>query len=242
MNDDFVVAPHFKLPYVYREQQWGVANSVKAQSSKKTAEAGQAYHIETVLESYNQIKDITKSELHVDYETTEKLLTIAHEVFDGVLEVKLNTVWFWSMGLTDEFVFLRGLEQMMMDFYDEPESVHQVMELLYQGTVERLDFLEENNLFCLNNDDTYVGSGGIGYIDNLPSADFSGKVRTKDMWGLAESQVTIGVSPDMFKEFIFPYQKKLMERFALTCYGCCEPIYYKLKYLSFKVYIYFYIS
>ncbi len=44
------------------------------------------------------------------------------------------------------------------------------------------------------------------------------------MWGLAESQVTIGVSPDMFEEFIFPYQKKLMERFGLTCYGCCEPM------------------
>jgi hypothetical protein len=44
------------------------------------------------------------------------------------------------------------------------------------------------------------------------------------MWGLAESQVTIGLSPEMFKEFIFPYQRTLMDRFGLTCYGCCEPM------------------
>lgn len=42
------------------------------------------------------------------------------------------------------------------------------------------------------------------------------------MWGLAESQITVGISPDMFAEFIFPYQKEIMERFGLTCYGCCE--------------------
>ncbi len=44
------------------------------------------------------------------------------------------------------------------------------------------------------------------------------------MWGLAESQVTAGVSPQLFEEFIFPYHKRLMERFGLTCYACCEPM------------------
>ncbi len=224
MNDDYVVEPYFNLPYVYQETQWGVAGSTKVQTLKKTAEQGRAYHIETVLEDYSQIKDITKSELHIDYKTTEDLLATAHEIFDGILQVRLNTVWFWSFGLTDDLAFLRGMEKLMYDFYDEPESVHAVMDLLFRGTMERLDFLEGNNLLCLNNDGAFVGSGGMGFIDTLPAADFTGKVRTKDMWGLGESQVTVGVSPDMFKEFIFPYQKKLMERFGLTCYACCEPM------------------
>ncbi|MCS7310853.1 MAG: hypothetical protein NZ741_11595, partial [Armatimonadetes bacterium] len=30
--------------------------------------------------------------------------------------------------------------------------------------------------------------------------------------------------PDMFEEFIFPYQRSLLERFGLNCYGCCEPL------------------
>lgn len=224
MNDDYVVEPVFNLPYVYKEKPWAVAGSTKKGSEKKTRLDGGAYHIETVLEEYSQIKDITKPELDIDYETTEKLLSIAHEIFDGYLNVRINTVWFWSVGLTDELTFLRGMDKLMFDFYDEPENLHQVMDILFKGTMERLDFLEANNLLCLNNDSSFVGSGGIGFIDTLPQEDFDGKVRTKDMWGLAESQVTVGISPDMFKEFIFPYQKKLMERFGLTCYGCCEPM------------------
>jgi hypothetical protein len=201
-----------------------VAGSTKVATEKKTAEQGKAYHIETVLEEFSQIKDITKPELTIDYKTTESLLATAHEIFDDIITVRLNTVWFWSVGLTDDLVFLRGMEKLMYDFYDEPEHVHEVMDILFKGTMERLDFLEENNLLCLNNDGSFVGSGGMGFTDTLPAEDFDGKVRTKDMWGLAESQVTVGISPDMFEEFIFPYQKKLMERFGLTCYGCCEPM------------------
>jgi len=44
------------------------------------------------------------------------------------------------------------------------------------------------------------------------------------MWGFAESQETVGVSPEIFAEFIFPYQLPLLERFGLNCYGCCEPL------------------
>ncbi len=44
------------------------------------------------------------------------------------------------------------------------------------------------------------------------------------MWGFTESQESVGVSPKMYEEFIFPYEKPIMDRFGLTCYGCCEPL------------------
>ncbi len=89
----------------------------------------------------------------------------------------------------------------------------------------KLDFLEQNGFLSLNNDNIYVGSGGFGFTHELPQADFDGiHVRTKDMWGFAESQETTYVSPEMFAEFIFPYQYPILERFGLNCYGCCEPL------------------
>ncbi|MDP7287961.1 MAG: hypothetical protein QGH94_08205, partial [Phycisphaerae bacterium] len=60
--------------------------------------------------------------------------------------------------------------------------------------------------------------------DELPQADFTGRVRLIDMWGFCESQETVGVSPEMFEEFVFPYQMPILERFGLNCYGCCEPL------------------
>ena len=221
MKDDFIVEPYFNLTHIYKEKQWSI---IGKNDPRKFREDGGAYHIDTILEDYNKIQEVTKPKIDIDYEKTDKLLQVAHEIFDGILEIRLNTTWFWSVGLTDDFAFLRGMEKMMFDFYDNPDGFHQLMKLLMEGTLEKLDFLEQNKLLSLNNDSTYVGSGGLGITDELPGREFKGHVTTKHLWGLSESQITVGVSPDMFKEFIFPYQKKIMERFGLTCYGCCEPM------------------
>jgi hypothetical protein len=51
------------------------------------------------------------------------------------------------------------------------------------------------------------------------------------MWGFAESQETTTWSPEMFAEFIFPYQLPILEQFGLNCYGCCEPLSNKIHLL-----------
>ena len=50
------------------------------------------------------------------------------------------------------------------------------------------------------------------------------KVGLKDLWGLLESQETVGVGPDQFAEFIFPYQQAIAAEFGFVYYGCCEPM------------------
>jgi len=225
MNDDYVVEPVFNLPYVYSEKPWRVKGAEGEQSVLKTAEGGKAYKIKAVLEDYDNLEnDILRPQIDIDYKTTEILLETAKELFAPSLDTRINTVWFWSTGLTDDLVFMRGLENLMYDFYGDPDGLHRIMKLLADGTMEKLDFLESSGLLCLNNDGTFVGSGGIGFTDELPGKDFAGKVRLKDMWGLGESQVTTAISPQMFEEFIFTYQKPIMERFGLTSYACCEPM------------------
>ena len=94
-----------------------------------------------------------------------------------------------------------------------------------RGTLKKFDFLEAGRLLALNTEGAYVGSGGFGWTNALPQPDFDpNHVRTIDMWGFAESQETVGVSPQMFGEFVFPYQLPILERFGLNCYGCCEPL------------------
>ncbi len=224
MDDDMVVEPVFNLPYVFNKIPWTVGDRKAGSNQGQAIADGKSYHIDTILTDYDQINEIQSDKLEIFYETSNTLLQTAKEIFDGALTSRLNTTWFWSFGMSDEMAFLRGLENMMYDFYDEPERFHEVMQIILDAMMARMDFLEEQGLFCLNNDGTYVGSGGIGYTDELPAPDFNGRVRTKDMWGLAESQNTVSVSPEMFEEFIFPYQEQMMNRFGLSCYGCCEPL------------------
>ncbi len=48
------------------------------------------------------------------------------------------------------------------------------------------------------------------------------------MWASAQAQEMALVSPEMHNEFILAYEKRLLEPFGLTGYGCCEDLTRKL--------------
>ncbi len=218
MGDDRVTQPYFEVPYVYSETDWGM------HETRTGGKDGGSYVWSAPLRSWDDLPRLRFPEITVDRESTGRLVALAEEVLGDLLPVRLKGKWWWTLGLTMTLVYLRGLEQIMFDTYDSPEKLRELMSFLSAGTMARLDFLERNGLLGLNNDGTYVGSGGFGWTRELPGAGFSGQVRTIDMWGFAESQETITFSPAMFGEFIFPAQLPLMERFGLNCYGCCEPL------------------
>ena len=149
---------------------------------------------------------------------------MAEETFGDLLHIRVNTRWLTSLGMTSTLVYLRGLQQVMCDMIDNPEIIHGLMAFISRAYIAMLDDLEDQRVLALNNDGTYVGQGGFGWTRELPQPDFEGTVRLCDVWGNAESQETVGVSPEMFTEFVFPYQVQLLNRFGLNCYGCCEPL------------------
>lgn len=218
MCDDRVILPFFDVPHVYSESDWGLA------PDKIGGQDGGAYVWNAPLKRYEEMDKLHFPSIVVDHETTENVLDLANEVFGDLLAIRLKTNWWWSLGMTWTLVELRGLEQVMLDMIDRPNELHRLMAFLRDAHLAKLDFLEQNGLLSLNNDGDYVGSGGFGWTDELPQPDFDGHVRTRDMWGFAESQETVGVSPQMFAEFVFQYQLPILRRFGLNCYGCCEPL------------------
>jgi hypothetical protein len=58
----------------------------------------------------------------------------------------------------------------------------------------------------------------------VPAADFGGvHVRQKDQWGFGGAQELSLVGPAQHDEFVLQYQLRLLERYGLNTYGCCEP-------------------
>ena len=219
MNDDRVINPTWEVGYAACDTGWGL------EDKKIGAEDGHAYRWDAPIKDYDQ--DLPKlhfPEITVDQEATKRGFDHMNDLFGDILPIRLRSGWWWSVGMTWQFVQLRGLDQMMMDMFDNPEGVHKLMAFLRDGTMAKIDYLESNGLLSLNNEGDYVGSGGFGWTHELPQPDFQGKVRCKDMWGFGESQETVGVSPDMFEEFVYQYQLPLLKRFGLNCYGCCEPL------------------
>ena len=227
MKDDKVIEPYFDVPYSFSDNGWGI------EPERLGGENGGAYKIEQVLNDYDtDLPKLHHPEITIDWEQSKTVMDLAHEVFDGILKVRRKHFWWWSLGMTPDFIRLRGLEDFMCDLLDEPENVHRMMNLLCEGKLKMLDFLERNELLALNTAGTYSGSGGFGFTEQLPRPGFDGYITTMDMWGFVESQETVCVSPEHYAEFILPYHKKIAERFGLNCYGCCEPYDSRWKYIS----------
>ena len=67
---------------------------------------------------------------------------------------------------------MRGLDNMMLDLYDNPDLLKKLMEFLMDDFINELGIMEQEHAFSLNNSpDGVNGSGGIGYTSDLPEWD-----------------------------------------------------------------------
>ena len=185
------------------------------------------------------IRDIARdfTKLHAREFSVDRDATLAEKarleaVFDGILPVRIRGNFWWTFGMTWTVIDLIGLENLMLFMYDDPDGLHRIMRFIHDDHVAFSEWLEKEGLLTLNNESDYTGSGSRGHSKELPRSDLapqrpgvpSRPARTRDMWLLLESQETVGVGPEQFEQFIFPYQLDLARRFGLVYYGCCEPV------------------
>lgn len=179
------------------------------------------------------IKDLDRdfAKLHprtysVDREATMKSKAYYEAVFEDALPVRIRGGFWWTTGMTWSAIDLIGLENIMLYMFDNPQGLHRLMAFLRDDHIAYAKWLEKEQLLTLNNENDYIGSGSMGYSRELPQSDWKPgmPVRLKDQWVLSESQETVGVGPDQFEEFIFPYQLAVTGYFGKVYYGCCEPV------------------
>ena len=191
-----------------------------------------AWGFDPVINKFSDLAKLRHPEIAYDHQATMRSIDQLQDLFGDILEVRFCGIRRVTFALMEQYVKLRGLEQVMMDMYLEPQMLHEAMEFLTQGHKKLIDQIRALNLYRLNNDNTFQSSGGNGYTTDLPAEGFDpDHVRTKDMWAFAESQELAEVSPEMHEEFALSYEKRLLSEFGLNGYGCCEDLTKKLDYV-----------
>jgi hypothetical protein len=188
----------------------------------------EAYAFDPPIKTIDDMDAARIPTFSVDRDLTFRRRDRANDLFGDILNVR---IWggqpIWSVGLS-QLIMYRGLQQAMLDMYENPAILHRILEHVQAVQAARMDWLEAEGLLGLNNDvtkvDYFMGSGHEGYCTELPAADYMGKARWCDMWGLGEMQEFSGVGPEQFWEFSLQYQVPLLNRFGLVNYGCCEPL------------------
>ena len=179
------------------------------------------HKFENQFHTEDDLEKIRVPQVSHDSAETERRLAVAHELFDGVLEVRL-----WgadpSLSLWDPISTWMGVENALYALMDKPDFMHRMLTRLTDGYLSMLDQLEEQGLLC--QEQSLIHCTGA-YTDELPALGYDPqRPRTKDLWMSGLAQMLSCVSPNMFREFEVDYASRICSRFGLVYYGCCDPL------------------
>ncbi len=182
------------------------------------------YYIDQ-LQTEEDLEKIRMPEVWLDAEATEQAASQAHEIFDGILDVRMRGMH-PGFALWDRIVEWHGVEASLVDLVDRPDFVHKLLTRATDAYLSLLDQLEAQGL--LGQPQSLIHCTGA-YTDELPAPGFDSQCpRAKDLWTMGMAQIFASVSPAMHQTFELDYATRWYERFGLVYYGCCEPLDAKL--------------
>lgn len=217
IGDDKVVPNFINAPVKIDMKLFGV------DKKRVTAKEGLGFHDEPVLSDLeSDLQKLSPSEFIFNEKETTAFENMAGELVGDILPIRrMNDVNCWHFTPTQHVVNLMGMENMFYAMMDTPDEFHQLMRFIIDDCKRFLRWQEEKGLIFANSANNYMGSGSFCFNNTLAK---SGAVCSANTWGHMNSQESVGLSPDMFGEFIFPYYKELAAEFGLLYYGCCEPV------------------
>ncbi|MCX7590739.1 MAG: hypothetical protein N2255_03840 [Kiritimatiellae bacterium] len=163
----------------------------------------------------------------VDREKTALWKAFLEDLLGNILPVEICTGLFGCTMLTHRVVELMGMEKFFLAMYDAPRHLHRLMSFLRDNALRVMNWAEAEGLLRVNNGNQASFGSSYNFTTRLPQPDHKGgPARLCDMWGYANSQETVGVSPQMFHEFCFPYYRDVCSPMGLLYYGCCEPVHF----------------
>ncbi|NQU40065.1 MAG: hypothetical protein HQ523_08945 [Lentisphaerae bacterium] len=216
-DDDTPVSPTFDMTWRTHVHPFGLASSI----TRAGGVNAQGFHIDPVIHDLAaEIDTLRGGSFGVDREATARQCELVEDLFGDILPVRM-VMGALPGGATNPLVHLMGMEAYYIAMFDCPDAVHAAMEMATQVYERYYDFLEEEALLLPTNGLSPLAQESFAFTDELPSDKVT---RTTQCWGFLESQETTAVSADTFGEFVFPYQQRLVDRFGLLSYGCCERV------------------
>lgn len=229
MPGDMVVNDYLECPLAIHSTDFGVIEDVDI---VKTDEQNDivSRHFNVQIKEPDDIAKIQMPKITHYEDITNLMYDTMRDLFHDIMPVKKvgqTHIWFTPW---DYLIRWWGIQEAMLDLIERPQMVHDGVERMVQAWMVELDQFEEQNLLSLDNRNIRVGSGGYGYVSDLPGDDFDPDwVRPKNMWGCSNAQIFSDVSPKMHWDFALEHDLQWLARWGLTYYGCCEPLDRKMK-------------
>ena len=224
MPGDMVINPWLDCPLSIYSTDFGIIEDVDLAITDESSDIV-SRHFNIQIRDMEDLEKIRMPVITHNQEATEIRYRLMEDIFGDILPVKKQGqthIWFTPW---DYLIRWWGIQEAMTDLILRPDMVHAFYERMVEAWMVELDQFEAQNLLSLDNNNTRIGSGGYGYTKEMPGKPFDPDwVRPFNMWGCSNAQIFSEVSPEMHWDFAIEHDLKWLERFALTYYGCCEPL------------------
>ena len=217
---DMVVDSFVRVPKAVHNSGFGIAAQEDLVQTDETSEVlGHWYHNQ--FQSMDDLAKVQTPRIEHDEEETRRRLEVAHQLFDGILEVRAEGVDPY-LSVWDPISTWMGVEGALYGLIDQPEMMRELVRLMTEGYLAMLDQIEEQNLVC--GPQSLIHCTGA-FTDELPQPGSNPEKPTfRDRWMFGLAQMFSTVSPEVFREFEVDYSSRICARFGLVYYGCCDPL------------------
>jgi len=224
MPGDMVVNDYIECPLVFTSTGMGITEDVDIAITDNESDI-YSRHFNIQISEPDDIEKIKMPKVTFYEEETNRNFELMKDIFKDIIPVKKigqTHIWYTPW---DFMIRWWGVQEAMMDLVMRPEMVHDAYERMVAAWMTELDQFENLNLLSLDCNNTRIGSGGYGYVSDLPGEKYNPEiVKPENMWGCSNAQIFSSVSPDMHWEFAVEHDLKWLSRWGLTYYGCCEPL------------------
>jgi len=226
LDDDSVFEPWVTVQAVYRCVGWGVSGE-----RHRSEEERGSFKVAYPLKQPEDIALLRAPWHEINEEETARNVGRLADAIGDIITINVDrgpAYRMWSGDISTDLGYLRGIEHFMLDMYDRPEWLHQLVAFMRDGilrTHEQAEAAGDWGLCAHQNQ-------AMPYAEELPdpAANVNG-VKRKQLWGFMAAQEFALVSAKMHDEFLLQYQLPILREFGLVAYGCCEDLTRKIDIL-----------
>ena len=222
IDDDKVMPDTFDIGWFVDIDRFGVPIKTEKVLDREGVATGYRF-LHPIVDLERDFELLRPSVCRVDRERTLAWQAFLDDLLGELLPVTIRTGTYGHTFLTHSVVELMGMEAFFFAMHDSPDALHRLMGYLRDNALRVMRWAEAEELLRVNNRNQDSFGSSYNFTTRLPAPDYAGgPARLRDMWGSANSQETVGVSPRMFHEFCFPYFRDVCEPLGLVYWGCCE--------------------
>ena len=228
-KDDFIFEPWVTVGASYKCSAWGL--DVNRHYTDEKNEKLTAFKVEYALKELSDFGKMRAPWHEIDDLKTAENKKILEDAIGDIITVNVDrgpAYRMWTGDISTSLGYLRGMEHIMMDMYDNPEWLHKLLAFMRDGILRTHEQAEKAGDwgYCAHQNQA------MPYAEELhdPAANQNG-VKRSQLWAYMAAQEYTLISPEMHDEFLLQYQLPILENFGLVAYGCCEDLTSKIDIL-----------